>query len=91
MLCYMSTKSFHLELLVQIEAKCHEWEKFWVLSNVQIASMIETEKRNYHMSAQSFSTYDCRLSDSNHQQRDGTREGGKRAGERTLEGTGALP
>jgi hypothetical protein len=56
MLCYMSTKSLHLELLVQIEAKCHEWEKFWMLSNVHIASMIETEKRNYYMSAQSFSS-----------------------------------
>jgi hypothetical protein len=45
----------YLELLVNIEAKCHEWEKFWMLSNIYIASMIETEKRNYHMLAQNFS------------------------------------
>lgn len=55
-LCYMNRKSMHLELLVKIEAKCHEWEKFWVLPNAHIASMIETEKRNYHMSTLGFSS-----------------------------------
>jgi hypothetical protein len=43
----MNAKSMHLELLVKIEAKCHDWEKFWVPSNAHIASMIEIEKRNY--------------------------------------------
>lgn len=52
----MNAKSMHLELLVKIEAKCHDWEKFWVPSNAYIANMIETEKRNYHISALSFSS-----------------------------------